>query len=219
MSLRDKILRIGRGIVGRVPDRHWAPRKFRLLKLRLRRRSLRGEDICIVSNNCVGGVIAHDLGLPFNSPIVNMFIYAPDYIEFLSKFDHYLSLDPEPLAESRYGTFAYPLASLGGIELHLMHYKSFEEARAKWLARRERVKGKRLFIIGSDRDLCTPDLVRRFDRLPYPNKLFLSSKPYPDLKSVVYFPEYEGRTEIPDTIPARSWLKHIDIVGWLNRGG
>lgn len=34
---------------------------------------LKNRDITIISANCVGGVIYHDLGLAFNSPTINLF--------------------------------------------------------------------------------------------------------------------------------------------------
>ena len=38
------------------------------------RRLLKNRDIPIISANCVGGVIYHDLGLAFNSPTINLFL-------------------------------------------------------------------------------------------------------------------------------------------------
>ena len=39
----------------------------------------------------VWGVILHELGERFNSPTVNLFFGAEDYIKFLEKLDYYLS--------------------------------------------------------------------------------------------------------------------------------
>ncbi|HAX92035.1 MAG TPA: hypothetical protein DCY07_07505 [Rhodospirillaceae bacterium] len=39
-------------------------------------------DISILCNNCIGGVMARDLGLKQNSPTMNTLIVAPDYIKF-----------------------------------------------------------------------------------------------------------------------------------------
>ncbi len=51
----------------------------------------------ILANNCNGGVIAHDLGLRFRTPTVNLYFPFPDYIRFLQRLDHYLSLPPEAM--------------------------------------------------------------------------------------------------------------------------
>ena len=34
----------------------------------------------IISSNCVGGVISHDLGLRFESPTVNLFFYPDSFL-------------------------------------------------------------------------------------------------------------------------------------------
>ena len=39
-------------------------------------------DVSILSMNCIGGVLAHDLGIRFNSPTVNLYMRAEDFIRF-----------------------------------------------------------------------------------------------------------------------------------------
>ena len=46
---------------------------------------LKNRDITIISANCVGGVIYHDLGLAFNSPTINLFFSASDYVKCRDK--------------------------------------------------------------------------------------------------------------------------------------
>ena len=57
------------------------------------RNRLRNENITIISANCVGGVIYHDLGLKFNSPTVNLYFNASDYVKFVSNLTYYLQCE------------------------------------------------------------------------------------------------------------------------------
>ena len=69
-----------------------------------------------------GGVILHELGERFNSPTVNLFFGAEDYIKFLEKLDHYLG---QTLVEAQ-SDKDYPVAKLDDITIYFMHYPSFE---------------------------------------------------------------------------------------------
>ena len=44
------------------------------------KRDLRVSDFTIISQNCIGGVFYHDMGLPFQSPTINLVFKAPDLI-------------------------------------------------------------------------------------------------------------------------------------------
>lgn len=51
--------------------------KIKFLKLKdyvMRRLRLENSDITILSNNCIGGIIYHKLGLRFKSPTINLLI-------------------------------------------------------------------------------------------------------------------------------------------------
>lgn len=124
----------------------------------------------------------------------------------------------QPSVTSRYSPFDIPVGLLGDIEIQFPHCQNFESAKKKWDERVQRLRGNRLFIIGSDQDLCTPEIIHRFNALPYPNKILFSATSYPHLKSVVWLEEYRHLDEIPNIIDCREWLKHIDIVDWFNKG-
>lgn len=47
------------------------------------KRKRRDNDVCIVCNNCVGAMMAHDLGLEFLSPTVNLWMSPQDYIKLI----------------------------------------------------------------------------------------------------------------------------------------
>ena len=48
-----------------------------------KRRRLKNTDFTIISSNCVGTIIYHDMGLPFLTPTINL-TDTFDYITFLN---------------------------------------------------------------------------------------------------------------------------------------
>ena len=61
------------------------------------RRQLHNHDFSIISNNCVGGCVLHDLGQRFDSPTVNVAIPFPDYIKMLKDIKYYLHAEFEDI--------------------------------------------------------------------------------------------------------------------------
>jgi len=79
-----------------------------------------GLEVTIISNNCIGGVIYSDFGLRFNSPTINLFFFANDYIRFLKALDHYLTTELIEVEESHYlKNVGYPVGVLDDVEIHL----------------------------------------------------------------------------------------------------
>ena len=87
------------------------------------RRRLKNKNFTIICDICWAGKVYQELGLPYQTPFVGMFVFSPDYIKMLKNLKHYLSGDI-PLKfvkESKYikdFDNAYPLALLDDIELH-----------------------------------------------------------------------------------------------------
>ena len=64
--------------------------KRRLLS-RIVKRKVNISDVTLLSQNCVGGVIYHDVNQKFLSPTVNLYILPKDFIKFVNNLDYYLS--------------------------------------------------------------------------------------------------------------------------------
>ena len=194
-------------------------------KSRLR---LRNKKFTIISNNCWAWSVYEDMGQPYNTPTIGLYFFAPCYLKLLQNLKHYLECKLDFKRDSLYEegnkriskcSHFYPIGVLDDIEIHFLHYKTEEDALAKWNKRVRRVNFDNLFIAGSDKDLCTPQYIAQFDLLPYKNKVFFSAKNYPGLKSVVWLQSYSKEESIGD-IATHRWpcRKYFDVVKWLNNG-
>lgn len=175
-----------------------------------RRSKLRNRTVSIISSNCNGGYIYHDLGLRFNSPTVNLYFEMSDFMKFLYNLDYYLSLD---LTEDLTTKADFPVGKLGDIRLWFMHYKSFEEAQKKWNERKLRLDRNNLLIMATDRDGCTDQMVKEFDSLPFSNKIIFTHKEFPNLGSTFYMPEFKDKDEVgilSDFIPSWRIRRYLD---------
>ena len=81
---------------------------------------LKNKDMTIISSNCTGGVISHDLGLRFNSQFVNLAMRPKHFVKYLSNFDYYNSLDvsfPSQLQSECWSGGHYPVGVVGDAEI------------------------------------------------------------------------------------------------------
>jgi uncharacterized protein (DUF1919 family) len=170
----------------------------------LRRPVFQTDDFAIISNNCRGAHIYRYAGLRYNTPFVNLFILPDCYLTLLGNLDRYLKSELRFAARSKYSSInaqrerkAFPIGVLAGeIEIQFVHYTSTDEAQTKWKRRVERFYAKpfRKFVKFCDRDGCEDRHIDAFDRLPYENKVFFSSRPVPH-KCAVYVP---SNGSVPD---------------------
>ena len=170
---------------------------------------IKNKHFSIVSNNCWGGFVYQHFGLRYETPFIGLFLFAPDYIRLLEDLKGNLGLSLNFIEAdcSKYGHILkewnaydkYPIALLGqDIEVHFFHYKSKKEASEKWGRRLARMDYDRMLVKFSDRDLCDEGLIARFDSMRYKNKVCFVSKPYENLKSVIFVRECLGLPMIED---------------------
>lgn len=188
---------------------------------RRNRKRLKNKDFSLFSINCTGGCMSHDLGLQFRSPFVNLFLLPEDYLKFLADPKGYLALPLEFDTESE---LPYPVAALGDVTVHFKHYDTPEQARDTWQRRTERINWDNLFVLMTDRDGCTREQLRRFDALPYRNKVVLTHLPMPDIASAAYIPGFEQEeqlgvcTEFVGPFSGKKVFDGFDYVKWFNEG-
>jgi uncharacterized protein (DUF1919 family) len=190
------------------------------------RRQTRNDDFTIISSNCWGGSIYEDLKKEYKTPTVGLFFYAPCYLKFLKNIKEYLSLPIKFIESSKYEVAnemrqktAYPLGIIDDVEIHFLHYKTTEEAANKWTKRCKRINFSNLFVAFTDRDLCTKDLLKEFEKLPYEKKVVFSAKPDPSLTSLVWLKKYAGNDHVGDIYTDRwGYRKEFNVGKWLNTG-
>lgn len=168
------------------------------------------KDFTIISNNCWGTFIYKKFNLPYQSPFVNLLIFAEDYINMLENFsadlfqnirfiEHKESKHIQELQEREYFDLDYPIGVIGeGIEIHFLHYKSENEAKQRWEDRIKRINYDKLLFKFSDSEICTDELIQRFDALAFKNKICFTSKPFPEYKSNIHLSYFEGKKGVRD---------------------
>ena len=182
-------------------------------------------DVSIISMNCIGGVLAHDLGIRFNSPTINLYFRAADFIRFCENLPYYLSINEMTHCTDTeiVGNRTYPVAWLGDLVLFLVHYASVEEANRKWQERKKRIQWDNLVILATDRDGMTEELKDRFEKLPY-RKIMFTKQPDPTHPDCVYIPGYEAEDAVglimdPVGSSGKRIVDQFDWVDFLNGQG
>ena len=98
--------------------------KLKLLENKLyninKKKHLKNKDFTIISSNCVGGIIYHDLGLPFLTPTVNLSFDMNDFVKFVSNLKYYIDKDLIKLDTNK----EYPIGVIEDIKINFIHYKT-----------------------------------------------------------------------------------------------
>ncbi|MGC6342830.1 DUF1919 domain-containing protein [Bisgaard Taxon 45] len=192
---------------------------FRFFLLKKYRAMLKNKSMSVLSSNCTGAMILHDLGVKFNSPFVNLWMQPKDFIKYVEELEIYQYM---PLIES-IEEKPYPVGLLKDIKIHFQHYKSFEEAKKKWEARSKRINKDNLFIMMSERDGCTYEDLVNFNRLSRKNKVVFTRKKYPEIESSFSFSEYENQKELGHLFERKGLFgkkiyDQFPYVEWFNTG-
>lgn len=196
--------------------------KLKLLENKLyninKKKHLKNKNFTIISSNCVGGIIYHDLGLPFLTPTVNLSFDMNDFVKFVSNLKYYIDKDLIKLDTNK----EYPIGVIEDIKINFIHYKTFEEAKTKWDERKQRINYDNLFIIGTDKDNCTYETLKAFENLPYENKIIFTHIDYSEISSSYCIKGFEDKNELgvitnfKKGFLMRRYLDDFDYVSFLN---
>lgn len=212
------ILKVKRRIYNYI----WEKNRKKINRINQERLNEVAKNASIISMNCTGGIISHDLKLRFNSPTVNLFMRAEDFIKFCEKLEYYLSIDDliectdKRIIQDR----NYPIAFLEDLTIFFVHYQSFQEAQEKWIERKKRVNLENIVIFNTDREGMTDEIKDRFEVLPYRKVLFTHLPDYKH-KSCFYIKGYEeercvGIITDHDTCDGKRPIDQFDYVRLLN---
>ena len=154
---------------------------------------IQNRNISIISSNCNGGVLAHDLNIGFNSPFVNMWMRPSEYVKMLGNLQYYMGEDLQFIEENGRD---YPVGVLRDVRLYFQHYSTESEAYNAWMRRKKRIDYNNLVILFTDRDNCSETDLLEFDKLPYKKKVVFTHKPYSNIKSAYYIKGFENDSEV-----------------------
>lgn len=175
------------------------------------------DDFSLLTSNCMGGVIYHRLGLKFNSPTIDTLIPDKDFVKFVNHLEDYLSKELKFIESNE----TYPIAILGDIKVHFVHYHNCEEAKTKWEERKKRVKMDRLFLIMFDVDVDKEDILK-FGDVPCRNRICLSEYGHEDIAYVKKL--RRGKKDINRRFMDKNFLLRrrfecqFDFVDFINEG-
>ena len=185
------------------------------------------HDFSLITNDCVGGVICHDLGEQFRSPTVNLWIPNEHFLEFAQNLRYYLSCDMEEKPDT---SKSYPVGRIIPnddqhipIEVNFQHYASFEEGYTKWQERSKRVNYDRLYFIWHYFGEAETDRIVVFDRWNV-RKLVILHEPLKEIQHSEVTTCYRSdphNGKILDVVEqtGKRYLDEIDYVSFLNREG
>lgn len=179
-------------------------------KIKKIRSLIKPTNITIISQNCIGGTLYHDLGMKFLSPTINLFIKEPDFMRFVLNLDYYIRC---PL-EMRWGE-EYPVGMLDDIEIHFMHYETCKEAKERWNNRKLRINWENIIILCTDRDEFDEKVYSQWKNISYPKILFTAQQQFSKDADSVFFSQYSMQGCVPDLIPNREFYKDGVILKHL----
>lgn len=191
---------------------------------------LENKEFTIISNNCIGGIIYHDLGLRFDTPTINLYFKdMADFVTFSANLSVYTACPmTDVTGEENRGFPCGRLEPEDGaykpITLCFQHDSSFAEAKSGWERRCGRIHYDDLFFIYEFYNGIYDDsTLSAFDALPYENKVALVHKPVEGIacaRTVHCYRHEDDRGVILefDGITGKRYLDEFDYVGFLNQG-
>ena len=163
--------------------------------------------------------MCHDVGIPFNTPTVNLWINCDDFLTYMENIQELLLAD---IIEIPDGSSSCPVGILGGrVTIHFTHYSNFIEARDTWNRRRCRVDTNNLFVVMSDNSNISDESIERFKRLPFTKIMLVNSPRKAALLGDCGFNvtgDFSNGFNITDfsgLIGKRNFYQ-FDFVSWLN---
>lgn len=206
-------------ILQRINWLRMLPRRFGGYMQRKKRDKLAAEmkemleirEFTVISQNCIGGVFYHDMGLQFTSPMINLFLTGKDFVTFALNLEYYLSLK----LRMTWGE-EYPIGYLDDVAIHFMHYYTCQEAESAWEKRKKRIKRDKIIALCTDMEEFTDEVYERWKQIPYPKVLFTAKRKYANEPDTVFFPEYENNGKVPDLIPKREFYREGVLMDTVN---
>lgn len=185
-------------------------------------KKLNNRDITIISNNCFAGITYEYLNLPFLSPTIGLYFFAPEYLKFIKNLKHYAESELKQLkaSDSKYYSELKKLNQehciigiIEDVEIVFLHYESFEEAKSKWERRCKRINYDNLIFKFNDQNLCTEKELLEFKNFKAKNKICFTSKKY-DYPNFIWMKKYQKRAFVRED--SFYYHKYFNIIDYIN---
>lgn len=189
------------------------------------RKSLKVRSFSLITNNCIGGIIYHDMHLQFLSPTINLYFDNEEFIRFCTYLDEYLFLAVEECISIQK---PFPVGVLhgshGDVHIYFMHYDSFEQAVSRWNERKKRINYDNIYII-MEAQKCSSAILAKFNDIPYANKVVLTDGKSDILNSfAIGDGSFYGKNYYPGKLlqypkyGLYRYLEQFDYVKFINSG-
>lgn len=188
-------------------------RRKRVLNMR---KQIENTNFSIISSDCIGGLIYHDLGMEFMSPTINMAIPAHSFVKLCTCLKDYMGIEPSMVISEE----KFPVMKVGDVIINGIHYHTFEELKEKWEERKKRINYENLFMIFTAKDGFDETLLPLIDKIPGKKVLF-SHKKY-DYDWCCYLPEFKEFEKVGDLTRYNGfggykyYDTHFDFIKWFN---
>jgi uncharacterized protein (DUF1919 family) len=185
-------------------------------RMRLRKKN-HNNSFTLLTANCMGGYIYHQLDVPFQSPTINLMMLQPDFYKLILNLPQYLSMN---LADSGIRGGRCPVGKLGDLTVFFTHYADFEDGASAWEKRAQRVNYDNIFIIATDRDGVTEEDILKLSTVKCKKIICFTAKKY-DYPYCFQVEEFKNDEQIGNILGktlSGKWKfeKFFDFVGWLN---
>ena len=187
-----------------------------------RRKKLKIKNLTIISNNCWAGIVSQYLGIKYYTPTIGLYFFSEEYIKFLERFDYYIKQKLEIIdtKDSKYYDEMIKknhknaiVGKLDDVEIVFLHMKTGKEAIEKWNKRVKRINRRNIIFKFCEQNECSSEHIKRFENLPFKNKICFTTKDYPGYKSVIWFKDQVKNEEVVrDYYESHRYLNIIDYI-------
>lgn len=186
------------------------------------------RDFCVISNNCWGAEVYIDRKIEYNSPFVGLFIPPLQFVKMVNNLPVYLKLELVFIKKTKCKEYEklhlkekYPIALLGDIEIHFLHYKDENEAITKWKRRLGRMPldSSNWFIKGCDGEIDNwVQYVDLWNSIPY-NKIFFSAKKRIEIDNLIHIIESFNDYVTDGKALYKLSKDYFDVDKWIDSKG
>lgn len=181
-----------------------------------------GDVPSIICNNCLGGVMLHDLGLPFNSPTINTGIRnQKEFIFFVNHLDEIIDAPLVEISRSKYNVPAAMIDLRGQrIDVVFTHYADFDTGYDKWKQRMKRLDLNKIVVLLESPDVSS-EIIEAFSKIKY--KKAIVSKPIDNAPEYyvpldIYDNWHPGKIlEYKSLFSLKRWMDEWDYISFLNQ--